>query len=254
MQKIVAGLLRFQRDIYPQKRDLFNELAAGQNPRALFITCGDSRIVPDLITQVNPGELFICRNVGNIVPPESDFSGGVSSTIEYSVSALKVRHIIICGHSDCGAMKAVLKPESVKDLPKTAGWLRNANAARMVVKENYPGLAGEELLEVLTKENVIAQLENLQTHSCVASRLARGDLSLYGWFYDIKTGAVSAFDSEAQDFVPIDGTTIPEATPKRRLLKRVAAGAAEEGPPGVPETGVVNWSEGWPQALVGAGE
>jgi carbonic anhydrase len=119
-------------------------------------------------------------------------------------------------------MKAVLHPEHVHDMPKVARWLQHADTARRVVKENYPGLAGDELLEVLTKENVLAQLDNLQTQSAVASRLARGDLRLFGWFYDFRTGSVQAYDVGEHDFIPIDGSRIPEATPRRRLLRRAS--------------------------------
>lgn len=223
MKRIIEGLLRFQQDIFPKKQDLFASLAAGQRPRALFITCGDSRIVPDLMMQTNPGELFIIRNAGNIVPPDGDVAGGVTASIEYAVVALNVPNIIICGHSNCGAMKAVLHPESLSDMPKVAPWLRHADTAARVVRENYPELSEQERLEILTKENVIIQLEHLKTHPSVAARLARGVLSLYGWYYDIQSGKVQAFDADLGDFVPLDGSRIPNATPKPRTLRRRAA-------------------------------
>lgn len=231
MKRIIEGLLRFQQEIFPKKKDLFASLAAGQRPRALFITCGDSRIVPDLMMQTNPGELFIIRNAGNIVPPDGDVAGGVTASIEYAVVALNVPNIIICGHSNCGAMKAVLYPESLSDMPKVAPWLRHADTAARVVRENYPELSEHERLEILTKENVIIQLEHLKTHPSVAARLARGVLSLYGWYYDIQSGKVQAFDAEFGDFVPLDGSRIPSATPKPRQLRRKVAGSIEEVAP-----------------------
>jgi carbonic anhydrase len=216
MKKIVDGVLKFQKEVFPKKKALFASLAAEQKPRVLFITCGDSRIVPDLMTQSNPGELFILRNAGNIVPPDSDTAGGVTATIEYAVVALNIPNIIICGHSNCGAMKAVLHPESLADMPKVAPWLRHADSAARMVRENYPQLPESERLEILTKENIVTQLEHLKTHPSVAARLARGAINLFGWYYDIKTGSVQAYDVEIGDFVVLDGNRIPSATPKPR--------------------------------------
>src|SRR3982751_6268271 len=116
MERLLKGVSTFQREVFPQHRELFERLAAKQNPMALFITCADSRVVPDLITQSDPGDLFICRNAGNMVPPYGEMNGGVSATIEYAVVALNIRHIIVCGHSDCGAMKGVLHPEAVEQM------------------------------------------------------------------------------------------------------------------------------------------
>ncbi len=235
MKKIIEGLLKFQQEIYPNKQELYASLASSQRPSALFITCGDSRIVPDLMTQTSPGELFIIRNAGNIVPPDSGGQGGgVTASIEYAVVALNVPNIIICGHSNCGAMKAVLHPESLADMPKVAPWLRHADSAARVVRENYPELSEQERLEILTKENVLTQLEHLKTHPSVAARLARGVLNLFGWYYDIKTGNVQAYDSELGDFVMLDGSRIPSATPRPRVLLRRGGEAAfhqQEGQP-----------------------
>src|SRR5882724_615323 len=137
MDKLLKGIQRFQRNVFPRYQGLFRQLAVNQNPQALFITCADSRIVPEMLTQTAPGDLFICRNAGNIVPPYDDHSGGVTATIEYAVAALKVPNIIVCGHSDCGAMKGVLHPEKVKGLPTVARWLRHAEGARRMVDENH---------------------------------------------------------------------------------------------------------------------
>src|SRR4030095_8194192 len=144
MKTLIDGFCRFKHDIFPGRKYAFRELAKGQKPKALFITCADSRVVPDLITQSQPGDLFMCRTVGNQVPPfGSQSEGGVSSSIEYAVQALDVRHIVVCGHSDCGAMKGVLRPEKLANLPSTASWLRNAAAARAIVLENYEGVPDE---------------------------------------------------------------------------------------------------------------
>ena len=228
MNKILEGLQRFQKEIFPAKRDLFASLAAEQNPTVLFITCGDSRIVPDLMLQTNPGELFILRNAGNMIPTDSEScSGGVTATIEYAVVALEVPNIIVCGHSNCGAMKAVLNPGSLTDMPRVAPWLRHAESAARVVRENYPNLPEKERLEILTKENIITQLEHLKTHAAVAARVARGALNLYGWYYDIKTGDVQAYDIAVGDFVRLEGSQMPSATPLPRLLRpKQRAGSA----------------------------
>ncbi len=220
MKKIIEGLLKFQAEIFPQKRDLYQSLEWGQSPNALFITCGDSRIMPDLMMQTSPGELFILRNAGNIVPPDSD-GGGMTASIEYAVVGLNVANIIVCGHSNCGAMRAVLNPDLLAEMPKVAPWLRHAASAARVVRENYPELSDAERLEILTKENVITQLEHLKTHPSVAARVARGAIQLFGWYYEIRSGTVQAYDNEVGDFVALDGgSRIPNATPKPRLLLR----------------------------------
>ena len=204
MKKIVDGLFTFQREVFPRRMTEFQRLANGQSPEVLFITCSDSRIVPDLLTQTNPGDLFICRNAGNIVPSHGDVNGGVSATIEYAVMALGVRDIVVCGHTDCGAMKAVLDPSLVRPMPNVASWLRHADAARQVIAENYQHLSGDELLHAAIQENVLAQLENLKTHPSVAARLRRGDLELHGWVYDIGQGTVSAWLPEEKRFVSLE--------------------------------------------------
>lgn len=204
MNKLLKGYKHFHEDIFPQKRPLFEKLAHEQHPRAIFITCADSRILPDLITQADPGDLFVTRNAGNIIPSYGDRHAGVSATIEYAILALGVRNIIVCGHSDCGAMKAVLNPEKVKGMPTVASWLFHAESARRIVEENYPGLDGEQKLNALIHENVLAQLDHLKTHPSVASRLIRGELNLYGWVYDIRTGDIDAYDAESGTFVRLD--------------------------------------------------
>jgi carbonic anhydrase len=216
MQKLLEGLHRFQTAVYPTKREALERLAEGQKPATLFITCGDSRIVPDLILQTDPGELFICRNAGNIVPPYGELHGGVSATIEYAVAALQVKNVIICGHTRCGAMDGVLHPEKVAALPTVKSWVGHAESARRIVRENYPDLTGDALLERTAEENVLAQLDHIRTHPSVAVRLARGDLGLYGWMYDIKAGTMRAYDPESGAFVVVDARCNPCASPRPR--------------------------------------
>lgn len=203
MDKILAGVARFQREVFPEQRAVFEKLALEQNPRALFLTCADSRVMPNLITQCKPGELFQCRDVGNIVPPYGAAYGGVSATIEYSVSVLGVKHVIICGHSDCGAMRALLHSERLAKLPSVLGWLRHAEAARRTVMEVEPLPPEDQLLRALTEQNVMTQLTNLRTHPSVAVKLARGELSLHGWFYEIETGEVYVLDESNKTFEPL---------------------------------------------------
>jgi carbonic anhydrase len=207
MEKILDGLYRFRKEVYPSQRDHFESLANRQNPEVLFITCSDSRIVPNLITQTEPGDLFIIRNAGNIVPPYGEMQGGVSATIEYAILALGVKNIVICGHSDCGAMKGILHPEKLGDMPTVAAWLKHGDAARRVVNDAYPDLTDEEKLPAITRENVAAQLRNLMTHPSVASRMARGELTLHGWLYDIRTGDVQIYEWQSLSFIALKDVT-----------------------------------------------
>jgi len=201
--KILRGLKRFQKRIYPKHRDFFEKLAHGQRPEALFVTCADSRIDPCLLTQTKPGELFICRVIGNIVPHYPDAIGGVSATIEYAVSVLGVPDLIVCGHTDCGVMRGVLNPEAVRALPNVTAWLRYAKAARRAVtKGNQPEPSPKMLLK-LEERNVVEQLQNLRSHPSVAERLAQGSLRLHGWVYHIGPGLVTAYDHGRDQFSPV---------------------------------------------------
>jgi len=215
LDAIVGGVKRFREEIYPQQRELFKKLAHEQTPRAMFITCADSRIIPELITQSSPGDLFVTRNVGNVVPPYGQMLGGVSTAIEFAVMALGVQHIIICGHSDCGAMKAVLNPVTLESMPTVKAWLRHSEVAKTVVAQSC-GCANEHTLGILTEENVVAQLDHLRTHPSVAARLASGQLFIHGWVYDIETSAIRAYDAERGEFRLIGDGPLPMATPKPR--------------------------------------
>jgi carbonic anhydrase len=217
LKAYVDGYKKFRSEVFPPRRALFQSLASGQRPHTLFITCSDSRIVPDMILQTEPGQLFIVRNAGNMIPPHGGMVGGVAATVEYALAALEIRNVVVCGHSDCGAMKGVLYPEKVKDLPTVARWLRNGNAARLVTLENYPGLGEAEQLEVLIRENILAQVDNLKTHPAAAALLARGALSVHAWHYRIGTGEITAYDWEAAEFLPLDGEKVPMTLPPTRL-------------------------------------
>lgn len=203
MQKLIQGIHQFRESNFRPLQGLFESLAKGQSPETLFITCSDSRIDPNLLTRSEPGDLFILRNAGNIVPPHRAANGGEAATIEFAVAGLGVKDIILCGHSHCGAMKGILEPEQVEGMPDVRAWLAHAETTRRIVRENYKHLDGERLLTATIEENVLVQLDNLRTLPVVAARLVRGDLHLHGWVYKIETGEVFAYDVMIGQFVPI---------------------------------------------------
>jgi carbonic anhydrase len=202
MKKLIQGLHQFQSGYFQSHKDLFEQLSHGQHPRILFITCSDSRIDPNLITQAAVGELFVIRNAGNIVPPFGATNGGEGATIEYAMQALDIRQVIICGHSHCGAMKGLLKLDQLAEsMPLVHDWLKYAEATRRLLIENYGNCQTDDLADIAVAENVLSQLENLHTYPTVRSKLHRGELSLHGWIYHIETGEILAYDSVQHDFV-----------------------------------------------------
>ncbi len=203
MDKIIDGVLKFQKDIFPTHEELFDSLANQQDPDVLFITCSDSRVDPNLVTQSKPGDLFICRNAGNIVPPHSTATGGMTASIEFAVAVLNVRHIVICGHTDCGAMKGALNIEALDNLPHVKEWLSHCRSAHEIVKAQA-GDSEENQLQKITEENVLQQLLHLKTHPTVAAKLATGDLKLHAWVYEIESGEVRCCDGEDRSFSPIN--------------------------------------------------
>ena len=204
MNELIGRVFSFEKHVFPKSSELYAKLVSdGQSPKALMISCADSRVVPELIMQAEPGDLFVCRNAGNIVPPYSNMNGGVSSTVEFAVMALGVRDIIVCGHSDCGAMKALGKHDVLAAMPNVAAWLRHAEAAHQVVKAGYPELAPADRERAMALENVVVQIAHLRTHPSVAAGVARGEISLHGWFVDIHAGQVLGLDGETGRFVAI---------------------------------------------------
>ncbi|MEA5466927.1 carbonic anhydrase [Leptothoe sp. PORK10 BA2] len=203
MKKLMRGLRQFQDTYVPEHQKLMATLAQGQNPNALFITCSDSRVQPELITQSELGELFVIRNAGNIVPPFGATNGGEGATIEYAIKSLHVDHIIVCGHSSCGAMKGLLQIGDLEaKMPLVYNWLIHTEATRQLVEDNYGDLEKSDKLDILVAENVLTQLENLKTYPPVRSMLHRGNLSLHGWIYNIHDGSILAYDSDRHAFVP----------------------------------------------------
>jgi carbonic anhydrase len=216
VEKILRGLKRFKKKIFPKHRELFHKLALQQRPTALFITCSDSRIDPCLLTQTKPGELFLCRVIGNIVPRYPESIGGVSATIEYAVGVLGVPDVIVCGHTDCGVMKGVLNPEALRPLANVCAWLDHAQRAREAMAD-YPGdLSDPEYLLALTERNVVEQLKNLHSHPAVAARLNQGNLKLHGWVYHIGKGIVTTYSRRREKFVRV--RTIKPMKTKRRQI------------------------------------
>jgi len=203
----------FTHHVFPGNKELFHSLAHSQAPHTLFITCADSRVSPEMITQAKPGDLFVCRNIGNIVPAYGEMLGGVSAVVEFAVLALNVRQIVLCGHTDCGAMKGLASgAAATADMPTVQAWLRNAEAARSVVKTR--GLDDNQVVQALVEENVRLQLTHLRTHPAVAARVAQGQLELQGWVYDIGHGKVTVLDEARGRF-----ESLREA--RARLRKRV---------------------------------
>jgi carbonic anhydrase len=222
IENILQGLKRFQKRVYPKRRELFHKLALGQRPEALFITCADSRIDPSMLTQTEPGELFICRVIGNIVPRYPGKIGGVSATIEYAVGVLAVDDVIVCGHTDCGVMKGVLNPEALAPLPNVSSWLRHAQPARRDAEKSGAELASPEFLLALTELNVVEQLRNLRTHPTVAARLRQGNLRLHGWVYHIGKGLVTAYNADRKKFSSIRASK-PRKAKRRGANPKAAA-------------------------------
>jgi len=229
MNELIGRVFHFEKSVFPGSADLYGKLAThGQSPKALMISCADSRIVPEQIMQAQPGDLFVCRNAGNIVPPFATQNGGVSSTVEYAVMALGVRDIIVCGHSDCGAMKALSQPGSLDGMPNVAAWLRHSSAATHVVESCYAGMDDKEKVRAISLENVVAQIAHLRTHPSVAAALARGDMALHGWFVDIHAGQILGLDGVTGRFTPLrEDQPLPVAVPSSRRLAADFVEAAE---------------------------
>jgi carbonic anhydrase len=202
MTRIIQGVLDFQRRVFGQKRELFQRLGEGQKPLALFITCSDSRIAPDLLAQTQPGELFLLRNAGNIVPEHHAGAWAEAATIEYAVVQLRVRDIILCGHSKCGAMHGLLNPAALGKLPSVAGWLDHAKEV-LPRLEALKTLDPDQLLAHAIEQNVLVQLEHLKSHPAVREALTARVLRLHGWVYHFEKGAVDTYDPLTGKFVPL---------------------------------------------------
>jgi carbonic anhydrase len=205
LEQLKAGVRQFQTEIYPEQAEVYRRAASEpQEPHTLFVACADSRIDPELITQSRPGELFVLRNIGNLIPAYGEMMGGVSAVVEYAVSLLKVRHIVVCGHADCGAMKGLLNPESLNSLMAVKNWLKNAATAMSVAEAlGVEHESAGTLMRRVTEQNVLLQIQHLRTHPSVAGAMAREELTISGWVYEIGTGEVRIWEESAKAFVPV---------------------------------------------------
>lgn len=220
MKKLIEGIVEFRRSVQKDYREAFGRLAAGQAPDTLFIACSDSRVVPNTFASTNPGDLFVLRNVGNLIPPSGD--GGLSTAdesevaaIEYSVETLNVSGIIVCGHSECGAMRALISDRNQVQSPHLRSWLRHGDAAMERLRAGV--VLDPALLEhnQLSQLNVLLQMEHIQSYPTIRKRIEDGKLSVHGWWFDIAHADVYAYEDELKRFVLIDEN---EAD---RLLKRL---------------------------------
>jgi carbonic anhydrase len=205
MDILIEGHRKFHDQVFPQKKAQFHLLAESQAPRWLFITCSDSRIVPDLILGTEPGDLFITRNAGNVIPITTGDVDGVTATIEYAVEVLKVKHAIVCGHSDCGALKAAIDRKDLESLPKASRWLKHVEGAFTHQQPLNPADGEHAELASIIRGNVIAQLQNLRAQPSVAKALAHGKIEVHGWYYDILTGTIEQYDEQQHKFLPLLG-------------------------------------------------
>jgi carbonic anhydrase len=208
LDRLKDGVRRFQSEVYAANAGQYQRAATRQRPHTLMIACADSRVDVESITSAEPGEIFVARNIGNMIPGYGEMMGNVSAVIEYAVSALKVRHVVVCGHSDCGAMKALLHPSATATMPAVKNWLSNGLAALAIAEtmdhqDDRPG----ERLRRLTEENVRMQIAHLKTHPSVAGARALGELTISGWFYEIGTGDIRIVEDGDGEFVPVRQAT-----------------------------------------------
>ncbi len=205
LDSLIKGVKDYQEGTFSQHRETFEKLTEGQKPKALFITCSDSRVDPTTVTGSRAGDLFIIRNAGNIIPPYGATNGGEGATVEYALMALNIQNIIVCGHSHCGAMQGLMSDGGLENLPNVASWLGHARTTRLVIKDRHPDLTGEPLVVQAGRTNVLVQLDNLKTHPSVALRLAQGKLKLHAWIYTFERGEMLSYDQASGEWKPLQG-------------------------------------------------
>lgn len=211
MQKLIDGVHRFRQEEFGIHRELFRRLSReGQKPHTLFITCADSRVIAELITQSRPGDLFVMKNVGNIVPPPDPGAQGhsVGAGVEFAVEVLQVSDIVVCGHSQCGAVAALLNPgDELARNPHLRHWVEQAAPVRHTIEEKYQHLVSEEQRHrAAEEENVLFSIERLHEYRCVQERLAAGKLRLHAWFFKIASAELFVYDPADRQFQPIQAT------------------------------------------------
>ncbi|ARV63081.1 carbonate dehydratase [Nostocales cyanobacterium HT-58-2] len=215
IKRLIAGLNEFHDNYFITHRELFEQLSHGQSPEVLLITCSDSRIDPNLITQTQPGELFVIRNIGNIIPPYGTLNSGEGAGIEYAVQALGIRDIVICGHSHCGAMKGLLQIGNLaQQMPLVYDWLKHyGEPTRRLVLDNYKDYPSDKLLKITIEQNILTQIENLETYPVIRSKLHSGQLTLHAWIYEIESGEVFAYDASTKQFKLLQNRPFPVPNP-----------------------------------------
>jgi len=217
MEKLMKGMIGFRRHVFTAYRDLFQLLAEKQRPEALFLTCADSRIVPNLITMTDPGDLFVVRNVGNVVPPHDVALSDEMSALEYAIGVLHVRDVIVCGHTGCGAMNAALSPPG-DEMPHLKAWLRHTEPAVELLRRHYPDLIDpKQKSDLLSELNVLVQLDHVRTHPMVAERMAAGQLYLHAWMFEIESARLYIYHPEEEAFLPLQEGTMERVMKARGL-------------------------------------
>lgn len=196
MHNLLPGLRKYSEEVFPTQKPLFENLSQGQKPHTLLITCSDSRIDPNLVTQTQPGELFVVRNAGNIIPPFGSSKGGEEAAIEFAIDGLKVSNIVICGHSHCGAMAALMGKVSLDALPSVREWLGHAQSTKRRMTRSQ----GEVSLNEVVEENVVVQADNLKTHPSVSAALRENRVRIFGWVYHFETGAITLYDPRSRKY------------------------------------------------------
>jgi carbonic anhydrase len=212
MEKLIRGIVEFREHLLPEYVEKFKALAHRQTPDSFFISCADSRVVPELLVSTDPGDLFVMRNVGNLVPPatvDGDSTGDLSEggAIEFALNVLQVKSIVICGHSECGAMKAALAGKPIEGSPNLDGWLHHAQTALFRLEQEGPLDGRLAPHNQLSQLNVLEQMEHMSTYPIVRDRLRAGKLLLAGWWFDIGNGEMLTYEKSTRRFEPIDASS-----------------------------------------------
>lgn len=209
MRKLIRGIVDFRQNMRPTCKDRFAQLALGQSPDALFIACSDSRVVPNLFASTDAGDLFVVRNVGNLIPPcgeegRSTSDESEAAALEFALLNLPVSEIIVCGHSECGAMRALVQGSQIDQAPNLMSWLRHGKKGLKKLQDGSSIGCDLERHNQLSQLNVLAQIEHLKTYPIVQQRVSEGKLRLHGWWFDIKEANVYEYDDGDRRFNLID--------------------------------------------------
>ncbi len=205
MRNLLAGIHRFQREGFGSHRTLMRRLVdEGQRPQIALVSCSDSRVLPEMFTQAAPGDIFLVRNAGNIVPADGGDAPGEAASLEFAVEVLGVRDVVVCGHTHCGAVNAILHPETLRGLPTLERWLLASQETGTIMRERYGHLEGEALMRAAVGEHVLVQLEHLRRLPFIARRLQEPGFAVHGWVYDIETSEVQVYDVDADAFRPLE--------------------------------------------------